>query len=110
MGFKYVEYDTLSKYIRESIATELKSHDLDEKNLPKALKDLSVSHPKRAIQCKYLLKVLACLDKYGDQKKQKKNVYSMRQLSILGRKFSKVIKEQSLHSFYLPRTVLYIMH
>lgn len=24
MGFKYVEYDTLSKYIRESIATELK--------------------------------------------------------------------------------------
>ncbi|WP_392537504.1 hypothetical protein [Legionella sp. 227] len=63
MGFKYVEYDLLSKYIRESIATEVKRHKLDEKNLPQALRSLSVSHPERAIQCKYLLKVLACLDK-----------------------------------------------
>ncbi|CAM2999214.1 Dot/Icm T4SS effector [Legionella steigerwaltii] len=62
MGFKYVEYDTLSKYIRESIATEVKRHKLDEKNLPKALKSLSISHPERAIQCKYLLAVLSCLD------------------------------------------------
>ncbi|MBN9228810.1 MULTISPECIES: hypothetical protein [Legionella] len=63
MGFKYVEYDTLSKYIRESIATEVKSHKLDANNLPQALKSLSISHPERAIQCKYLLAVLACLDK-----------------------------------------------
>ncbi len=63
MGFQYVEYDTLSKYIRESIATEVKSHNLDAKNLPKALRSLSINYPERAIQCKYLLAVLACLDK-----------------------------------------------
>ncbi|KTD41732.1 hypothetical protein [Legionella parisiensis] len=63
MGFQYVDYDTLSKYIRESIATELKSHKLDARNLPKALRTLSVRHPDRAIQCRYLLAVLNSLDK-----------------------------------------------
>ncbi|WP_454785923.1 hypothetical protein [Legionella sp. WA2024007413] len=62
MGFQYVEYDKLAKYIRESIATELKSHKLDEKNIPKSLKILTISHPERAIQCKYLCAVLNCLE------------------------------------------------
>ncbi|HHF0580900.1 TPA: hypothetical protein ACPHXX_003156 [Legionella anisa] len=62
MGFQYVDYDALSKFIRESIATELKSHKLDAKNLPKALRTLSIKHLDRAIQCRYLLAVLNCLD------------------------------------------------
>ena len=62
MGFQYVEYDKLAKYIRESIATELKSHKLDEKNIPKSLRILSISHPERAIQCKYLCAILNCLE------------------------------------------------
>ncbi|MCW8444069.1 hypothetical protein OQJ19_01070 [Fluoribacter gormanii] len=62
MGFQYVEYDKLAKYIRESIATELKSHNLDEKDIPKSLRLLSISHPERAIQCKYLRAILICLE------------------------------------------------
>ncbi|MGM9452381.1 hypothetical protein ACTAZI_03500 [Legionella bozemanae] len=69
MGFQYVDYDTLSKYIRESIATELKSHKLDAKNLPKALRTLSIRHPDRAIQCRYLLAVLNSLDKSSNLEK-----------------------------------------
>ena len=63
MGFRYVEYDKLSKYIRESIATEIRSHRLNDKNLQRALKYLFIGHPERATQCRYLLAVLGCLDK-----------------------------------------------
>ncbi|STY28900.1 Dot/Icm T4SS effector [Legionella wadsworthii] len=63
MGFQYVEYDTLAKYIRESIATEVRRHGIDDRNLTKALRILYISHPERATQCKYLLAVLNCLDK-----------------------------------------------
>lgn len=69
MGFQYVDYDTLSKYVRESIATELESHKLDARNVPKALRTLSIKHPDRAIQCRYLLAVLNCLDKSSSPEK-----------------------------------------
>ncbi|WP_454783196.1 hypothetical protein [Legionella sp. WA2022007384] len=74
MGFQYVKYDKLAKYITESIATELKSHKLDEKNIPKSLKILSISHPERAIQCKYLNAILNCLEQSDNDDEDKKIV------------------------------------
>ena len=58
MGFQYVEYDLLETDIRESIATELKHHQIEEKDLKKALNILHLTHPERAKQCKYLLAVI----------------------------------------------------
>lgn len=92
MGFQYVDYDALSKFIRESIATELKSHKLDAKNLPKALRTLSIKHPDRAIQCRYLLAVLNCLDN-DKSSNPEKQLYSTQQHFIFVIKFLTVIKD-----------------
>ncbi|MBI2786695.1 MAG: hypothetical protein HYX60_10540, partial [Legionella longbeachae] len=66
MGYTYVDYDLLAKFIRESIDTELKSYGLDPRKLIKALKALSKDHPDRAMQCRYLLVILKCLDNSED--------------------------------------------
>ncbi|KTD10682.1 Dot/Icm T4SS effector [Legionella gratiana] len=63
MGFQYVAYKSLEKYIKESIATELKHHKIYEKDLKTALRTLYKTHPERATQCKYLLAVIGGLNR-----------------------------------------------
>lgn len=62
MGFQYVAYNLLEKYIKESIATELKHHKIDEKDLKKGLGVLHSTHSERAKQCKFLLAVIGKLN------------------------------------------------
>ncbi|MGL5741837.1 MAG: hypothetical protein ACRCXC_04455 [Legionella sp.] len=69
MGFEYVEYDSLAKNIRESIATEIKSFGFDPNNTKKGLRHLDKVYPERAIQCRYLLVVLDSLDKSDHEDK-----------------------------------------
>lgn len=61
MGFQLVAFELLGKHIRESINTEIKSHNLDPRNLKKSLSVLYYKHPERSIQCQYLLVVLDSL-------------------------------------------------
>ncbi|KTC88299.1 hypothetical protein [Legionella cincinnatiensis] len=63
MGFQYVEHKLLEKYIKESIATELKHHRIYDKDLKTALRTLYKTHPERATQCKYLLAVIGGLNR-----------------------------------------------
>lgn len=71
MGFQLVDYRTLSNNIRESISTELNKHGfIYNKDLVRALSPFSKKHSERAIQCKFLLIVLDCLNQSANKEKE----------------------------------------